>query len=170
LVSHNEPIVLIGIPQSRVDHFINAYIGLNFVTDTPMRGAPTPDDIISGATVTMMVIGDSISRSVLGVSRAYGIGQDPAKAGVAAPQVAKRIINQEKTDVQAWDELIANGGVRNMLLTVDDVNKAFAATGRQNAIDHPEPGDPGDQFIDLHVALVSVPSIGRSLLGEVEWL
>lgn len=170
LVKHHEPIVLIGIPQSKVDHFINAYIGLNFVTDPPKRGAPAPADIISGATVTMMVIGDSITRSVLGVSRAYGIGQDPAKAGVATPQVAKRIIDQEKNDVQTWDELIANGGVRNMLLTVDDVNKAFAATGRQNAIDHPEPGDPGDQFIDLHVALVSAPSIGRSLLGDVEWL
>ncbi|HUH59962.1 MAG TPA: 4Fe-4S binding protein [Candidimonas sp.] len=170
LVKHHEPIVLIGIPQTKVDHFINAYIGLNFVADPPRRGAPTPVDIISGATVTMMVIGDSITRSVMGVSRAHGLGRDAGASGASAPQAAKRIIDPSKTDILTWEELVANGGVRNLLLTVEDVNKTFAATGRQGAIDHPEPGEPDDQFINLHAALVSVPSIGRSLLGETEWL
>ena len=31
LVEHHEPIMLIGIPQSRVDKFIDKYIGLNFI-------------------------------------------------------------------------------------------------------------------------------------------
>lgn len=31
LVDHHEPIMLIGIPQSRVDKFIDKYIGLNFI-------------------------------------------------------------------------------------------------------------------------------------------
>ena len=170
LVKHHEPIVLIGIPQSKVDHFIQGYVGLNFINNPPRAGSPTPVDIISGATVTLMVIGDSITRSAIGVARNYGIGKK-AQAGQAttATAAAKRIIDLDKAEVKSWDELIEAGGVRNMHLTVSDINKGFQETGRQNAIDHPEPGEPDDQFIDLYVALVSVPSIGRSLLDETEW-
>ena len=46
------------------------------------------------------------------------------------------------------------------------MNEAFAKSGNQAAADNPEPGDPDDTFIDLYVAPVSVPTIGRSLLGD----
>lgn len=168
LVQHHEPIVLIGIPQTKVDRFIQGYVGLNFIDTPPRRGAPPPVDIISGATVTLMVIGDSITRSAITVARAYGIGQAGASTSVAAP-VARRIIDDTQTQVQSWDALISSGAVQRLQLSVGDVNTAFAQTGRQPAIDHPEPGAPGDEFIDLYAALVSVPTIGRSLLGETEW-
>lgn len=38
LVDHHEPIMLIGIPQSRVDKFIDKYIGLNFIKNPPTPG------------------------------------------------------------------------------------------------------------------------------------
>ena len=47
-----------------------------------------------------------------------------------------------------------------------DVNKAFEKTGNAAAAAHPEEGDPDDTFIDLYVADVAVPTIGRSLLGD----
>lgn len=78
LVEHHEPIVLIGIPQAKVDHFISGYVGLNFVDSPPRHGAPPPVDIISGATVTLMVIGDSITRSAIAVARAHGIDKTAA--------------------------------------------------------------------------------------------
>ncbi|NYT60999.1 regulatory protein NosR [Alcaligenaceae bacterium] len=167
LVQHHEPIVLIGIPESKVNHFIQGYVGLNFIETPPRTGTPTPVDIISGATVTLMVIGDSITRSAIGVARAYGIGK--MAADKAAPAPVSRLIDPDKTDIQSWDQLLENGAVRNFHLTVADVNKGFEATGRQSAIDHPEPGEPDDQFIDMYVAQVSAPSIGRSLLHESEW-
>ncbi len=170
LVQHHEPIVLIGIPQSKVDHFIQGYVGLNFVDSPPRAGSPTPVDIISGATVTLMVIGDSITRSAIGVARVYGIGATQSGVALAEAEApAKRVIDQDKTEIMSWDELVEVGAVRNMHLTIGDINKGFQETGRKNAIDHPESGDPDDQFIDLYVALVSVPSIGRSLLDETEW-
>src|SRR4029450_5600499 len=49
------------------------------------------------------------------------------------------------------------------------INDAFARAGNQAAAARPEPGDPGETFIDLYAALVSGPSIGRSLLGEGEY-
>ena len=77
LVEHHEPIMLIGIPQSRVDKFIDKYIGLNFIKNPPQPGV-APGDIISGATVTLMVINDSIQRSVKAVIHQYHLGTDKA--------------------------------------------------------------------------------------------
>ena len=46
------------------------------------------------------------------------------------------------------------------------MNKAFEKSGNAAAAAHPEEGDPDDTFIDLYVADVAVPTIGRSLLGD----
>ncbi|KAA0888519.1 NosR/NirI family protein [Pusillimonas sp. ANT_WB101] len=171
LVEHHEPIVLIGIPESKVEHFIQGYVGLNFLESPPRPGAPTPVDIVSGATVTLMVIGDSITRSSIAVARAYAKVTDDTASGAATagPAPIPRIVDPSVTGIKDWSTLLAEGAVANLHLTVADVNKQFADTGRQNAIDHPEPGEPDDQFIDLYTALVSSPSIGRSLLGNVAW-
>ncbi|MCD9472971.1 FMN-binding protein, partial [Photobacterium phosphoreum] len=159
LVKHDEPIVLIGIPIARVNHFIDGYIGLNFIKNPPVGRMAPPVDIISGATVTLMVIGDSITRSSLLVARATSAASGQA---AAAPK-AKISIDTSQTDIQDWDHLLNNGSVSRMLLTNGDVNQAFKESGNLAAAEHPEPGDPDDTFIDLYTAQVSIPSIGRSL-------
>lgn len=166
LVEHHEPIVLIGIPESKVDHFIQGYVGKNYIKAPPKPGSPPPVDIISGATVTLMVVGDSITRSALAVGRDYGIG----RSGVAqvAP-VENRSIDMTQISTESWDELLASGALSRLNVSVADINQTFEKTGRQAAIDKPEPGDPEDTFIDLYVALVSVPTIGHSLLGDTEY-
>lgn len=169
LVQHHEPIVLIGIPQAKVDTFINGYIGLNLVENPLPPGSPTPVDIISGATVTVMVIGDSITRSVRAIARAYHLGKAAAITSGAQSPVENRIIDTEIDEIKSWDYLVHSGAIGNLRLTVGDVNQTFGQTGRQGAIEHPEPGAPSDPFIDLYAAVVSVPSIGRSLLGDTGW-
>ncbi|MBK1782189.1 regulatory protein NosR [Advenella sp. WQ 585] len=170
LVRHHEPIVLIGIPQSKVDNFIQGYVGLNMITTPRRPNAPPPVDIISGATVTLMVIGDSITRSVMAVARHYNIGKPHQEVAQAiAEPVQKRIIDMSLDETKSWDALLEEGAVRNLHISIDDVNKTFEQTGRQGAIDKPEKGDPDDTFINLYAAVVSVPSIGRSLLGDAEW-
>ena len=118
MVEHHEPIMLIGIPQSRVDKFIDKYIGLNFIKNPPQPGV-APGDIISGATVTLMVINDSIQRSVKSVIHQYHLGTDKAtQAGAAAasgeqaanePAVQtrpRRAVNSDKQDIQSWNALL----------------------------------------------------------------
>ncbi len=172
LVEHHEPIVLIGIPQSKVDHFISGYVGLNFVDSPPRHGAPPPVDIISGATVTLMVIGDSITRSAIAVARAHGIDKSGAQAQQAAPAAA-RVVDETRDAVQPWQALLDAGAVRNLRLSSEDVNRTFRESGRNDAAASAaasaEGGADADGFIDLYAALVSVPAIGRSLLGDTEW-
>ena len=171
LVEHHEPIVLIGIPQAKVDHFIQGYVGLNFIDSPPRHGAPPPVDIISGATVTLMVIGDSITRSAIAVARAYGV--DGAGAAIAvAPAAAvapARQIDGSRDAVESWQALLDAGAVRNLRLAPADVNRVFRESGRQDAAERGQEAADDDVFIDLYVALASAPSIGRSLLGDAEW-
>lgn len=59
--------------------------------------------------------------------------------------------------------------VGHLHITLDQINKLFEKGGKAGVADHAEQGDPDDTFIDLYVALVSQPSIGKSLLGKDGW-
>jgi NosR/NirI family nitrous oxide reductase transcriptional regulator len=168
LVEHHEPIVLVGIPQAKVENFINGYVGLSFLDVPSATHAGPPVDIVSGATVSMMVIGDSITRSSLALARSRGLGKARQPVGEAARREV-RILDEGKSDTEDWAALLGDGSVRRRHLSIADINRAFERTGNQAAIERPEAGDPDDSFIDLYAAPVSVPSIGRSLLGEAGW-
>ncbi len=171
LVKHSEPIVLIGIPDSKVKALTQSYAGLDLKAEIVEYGSAHDLDIISGATVTIMVIDDSIVRGGIKVARALGLG------GLAQVETGPaRELNLAITDTADWGTLSGEGSIRRLTLDVGQVNAAFEDMGDERAIKRPEKGEPGDTFIDMHMALVSVPSIGRSLLGDneynnlVEWL
>ena len=165
LVDHHEPIVLVGIPPATVTAFIGRYVGRNMLQAPPPSAADKSVDIISGATVTTMVIGDSIMRSALRIARSRGLGGAQAALAPAAP-ASVRTIDESRSDVEDWTALLGDGSVRHLFLSVGEINDAFAKSGNPAAAQHPEAGPDDDTFIDLYVALASVPSIGRSLLGD----
>lgn len=168
MLAHNEPIVLVGIPVAKVDNFINGYIGLNPTANPPKAGS-TPSEIVTGATVTVVVIGDSIVRSARIVTAELAKkGQTAAvpAAGSAAVQTRPhRLINPEKQDILSWDELLKQNAVQKLHLTVADANRLLQESNPE-AAKHPQPGNPESTFIDLYTAVVSQPSVGKSLLGE----
>jgi NosR/NirI family transcriptional regulator, nitrous oxide reductase regulator len=165
LVEHKEPIVLVGIPEKRILEAVNKLIGADL--GSVARGAaPAPQvDIVSGATVTVLVIGDSIVRSATKLIRSGRLGAQGSPVAAAAPRVAKAI-DTGKSEVLDWQTLVGDGSVRRLTLSVSDVNRAFEKSGNAAAAGRPEEGAPDDIFIDLYVADVAVPTIGRSLLGD----
>ena len=165
LVEHKEPIVLVGIPEKRILEAVNKLIGADL--GSVARGAaPAPQvDIVSGATVTVLVMGDSIVRSATKLIRSGRLGGQGSQVAAAAPRVAKAI-DTAKSEVRDWQSLVGDGSVRRLTLSVADVNQAFEKSGNAAAAARPEEGAPDDTFIDLHVADVAVPTIGRSLLGD----
>ena len=168
LMEHHEPIVLVGIAPAKIENFIHGYVGRNFA-DTPSsthEGAPV--DVVSGATVSAMVIGDSITRSSIAVARALHIGHAGSGASQTHSQALPKV-DPTKSTVEGWAALLADGSIRRLRLSIADINRAFERSGNREAIEHPEAGDPDDTFIDLYTAVVSVPSIGRSLLGDAGW-
>lgn len=164
LVAHSEPIVLIGIPEKRVIDYMRPFIGYNPIRAAMTGGGMPKTDIVSGATVTVLVMGESVVRASIRVARALGLGG--AAAPAAAGAAAAREVDPSAGTIAGWDELLESGAVGSMLLTISDVNTAFEQSGDPAAARRPEPGDPDELFIELWTALVSQPAIGRSLLGD----
>lgn len=164
LVEHHEPIFLIGIPQSKIEKFIAGYVGRDVLTRDV--SSTKTIDIVSGATVSTMVIADSITRAAIRVATALHLGN--GRTPNVAPEIARKL-NLSKNAVESWAELTSDGSIRHLLLTNQDINDAFAKSGNAAAIARPEHGEPQEPFVDLYVGLASVPSIGRSLLGAAEY-
>ncbi len=166
LVEHKEPIVLVGIPERRVIDAINALIGKNIGPVASGIERPPQVDIVSGATVTVLVMGDSVIRSAVRIIRSGRLGASARASPAATQPAAIRTVDPQRSEIRDWGSLVGDGSVRRLHLTIAEVNDAFTKAGNLAAAQHPEPGDPGSDFIDLYVAPVSVPTIGRSLLGD----
>ncbi|MFP1645493.1 4Fe-4S binding protein [Pontitalea aquivivens] len=165
LVKHSEPIVLIGIPDSKIKALVEEYVGLDLVAEAESGGSAHELNIISGATVTIMVIDDSIVRSGLRVARALGLGGLAAQTPASGPQVE---INPDAQAADDWFTLEGDGTLRRLSLDVGQVNAAFELLDDPRAAARPVQAAPETTFIEMQLALVSVPAIGRALLGEAE--
>ena len=165
LVKHYEPIVLVGIPEKEVADVITGYAGLDVTKETGPEAVGHDVDIISGATVTIMVIDDSITRSAIKVARALGLGGLEAEVAMSGP---KRLIDESIERDEDWLTLLGDGSVRRLSLDVGMVNRAFDDQAGGKAPGRPERGPADDAFIDLHAALVTIPTIGKSLLGSAD--
>lgn len=165
LVEHHEPIVLIGIPEKRITRVLKDYEGLD--VGKLVRGDQKHQvDAVSGATVTVMVMDDNILRSSIKVARNYGLSGLEAKQKHSGPVAS---VNADINVVKSWQELVNEGSVQQLKLSLGQINQAFIETGNQQAMDNPEEGKDDEIFIELYAAIVSIPSIGRSLLGENEY-
>ncbi|MDS1136400.1 4Fe-4S binding protein [Nitratireductor indicus] len=166
LVKHSEPIVLVGIPEARIREVTEKYAGLDLRKEASSEKEEHELDIVSGATVTIMIIDDSIVRAGIKVAKALSLGGlTPDTETVAA----RRSVDRGVDAVEDWQTLTGDGSVRHFTLDVETINADFAALGDPRAGAHTEPGPDSDAYIDVWTALVSQPAIGRSLLGDAEY-
>ncbi len=165
LVEHHEPIVLIGIPEERITAILSDYEGMD--VGKLVQGTLDHDvDIVTGATVTVMVMDDTILRSAIKVARQYGLAGLRPERKKTGPTAS---INNDINTVQDWTALVREGSVRRLKLTLSQINTAYDQVADFRAADFPEQGAADDVFIELYAAVVSIPGIGRSLLGESEY-
>jgi NosR/NirI family nitrous oxide reductase transcriptional regulator len=164
LIDHHEPIVLVGIPQAKVVAAVNSIVGKDLAGVAAGTEHPPQVDIVSGATVTVLVMSDSIVRSAVSLIRSGRLSETGAVTAAALPDERKLDLSKEK--VTNWQTLLGDGSVRSLHLTVGEVSRAFQDAGHPDAAARPETADPNDRFIDLYIAPVSVPAIGKTLLGE----
>ncbi len=164
---HHEPILLAGIPPEKLTQFVDALVGHN-VVEAARNKDTRQVDAISGATVTAIVINDSVTRTALKVAKAHGLaGFTAAAAGGQAAET--RSLAEVPFQAADWQTLVGDGSIRRLHLLNSDVDEAFKKVG----VGSPEPfgkaGQPAEDFIDLYAAQVSVESIGRNVLGDAEY-
>lgn len=169
LLEHHEPIVLVGIPEAKVVAGLNSIIGKDLGKVASGAERPPEVDIVSGATVTVLVMGDSIVRSAVSLIRSSRLSGGQSSSGGVQQLPDVKTLDLSKDQASDWQTLLGDGSVRSLRLTVGEVSKVFQEAGHSEAASHPETANPNDRFIDLYVAPVSVPVIGKTLLGDVAY-
>ncbi|MDI5892774.1 transcriptional regulator NosR [Halomonas rhizosphaerae] len=154
ILGHEEPIMLVGIPESKLEEFADDHVPAH-VNDRMKVGDNL--DAISGATVTVIVVSDTIMRAARQVAAEQGLIADPS---IAPPA-------RVREDVFApgdWETLTGDGTIRRLHLTHGEVDEAFAGTPAEDYLHTPQPADR--TFIELFYTYLNPPSAGRNLLGD----
>lgn len=154
LLDHSEPIVMIGVSEQNMQQYIQGHVGVNVFS-----GYQPPDvDIVSGATVSALIINDTVVRAAARVLQSRA---------AAAP--SERRIDMTQDGVKSWPDLLNEGAVAGLHLTVGEVNEAFAQR-HPAAAANAAPGQAGATYVKLYTALATAPVVGRSLLGDRYYL
>ena len=120
--------------------------------------------VLIGIPVTVMVINETIARSAIAAAKAMQGGG--AEEAVPAQPKELTVVDMDKQEKSSWQELTGSGAVRSFQLHVGEVNEGFIKAKHPEAAERAESSHPEDEFIEMFYAPVSVPSIGRSLLGD----
>ncbi len=164
VLEHHEPILLVGIPESRLQGFAAQFAGKR-ITDRVRIGGGSQGEVavdgVSGATVTVMVVARTIMKSVRRVAQARGL----LRGGAGAPRAHARV-RRDLYRKATWRDLVAEGAFGHLRLTSAQVDEALRKLGAR--LD-PPPGGPDETFIDLWFALVDPPVVGRNLLGDEQY-
>ncbi len=110
LMQHHEPIVLVGIPEARIKAVTEKYAGLDLKKEAVSQGSAHDPDIVSGATVTIMIIDDSIVRAGIKVAKSLSLGGLSPDSQLAS---AKRQMDRTNDQVKDWQTLAGDGSIRH---------------------------------------------------------
>jgi transcriptional regulator of nitric oxide reductase/ferredoxin len=143
---HSEPILVIGIPEERLNRYVAALAGLDIRAAqlAAIRpGARSTPDMIVGATISSAIIRDAVIRSARTVARARGL------FGASATR-----LDRESFAPAGWRDLLEDGS-----LVARRFTRADAKLG----------GDPSETFVTIHAGLLIPPRVGQNLLGAADF-
>ncbi len=147
VIHHSEPILLVGIPESALFHFVDFFKGKSATAKIVVGSTDEPDtmsvDVISGATVTSL----AQNRTILDTARTLGSAVGVVKMSEAVPG---HFIREDKP--WTWERMLDEKVLGRLTVT----QKQMGLTGEQ-------------PFIDIYFAIADPPQIGKALLGEHEY-
>ncbi|WP_258406472.1 transcriptional regulator NosR [Shewanella halotolerans] len=167
VLEHHEPIILAGIPESKLWKFAEQYTGLS-VKDRLKVGGNEKEGIVaidglSGATVTVMVMNVAITKAATQAAIALGIIEQQAD------QIQPiSTIKQELFTSANWTELTGDGSIRKLYLTRGAVDDAFAGTAAEE-VDKASDDEKQEMFAEIYYTLADIPTIGKNLFGEADY-
>ncbi|MEO8779317.1 MAG: FMN-binding protein, partial [Rhodanobacter sp.] len=197
VLHQDEPILLVGIPVQKLYDFVARYVGHNVKDNIVVGGSSTPGsikiDAISSATVTSMVVNETIMNAALAIAVSRNL-----VAGRVATESAPATVRADYFKKADWTQLTGNGAFRRLQLNRGTVIDAFKGQPESGLIDDPtapvaddhdshesggdhdhgqrdhDHGDKhhnghdqrADSFIDLYYADITPPTVGKNLLGD----
>ncbi len=172
VISHHEPVFLDGLGEAPMFQFVRQYQGLSLSQnirigsssqqDGTSSDASTHLDGITKATASVRIMNQSILAAALKVARkklGFAEGRDPDR-------IAR--VKMDLFEPYRVKQLLDLGLLRHITLRNKDIEQKFSGTAGAgldaDALDRPD-----DIFIDLYLAYVSIPSVGRNLLRPKSW-
>ena len=149
LIRHNEPVLTLGISTEDIAAYVGGFAGLDLTREQVTAFGVRSDlpDVIARATVSTGVIRDAILRAARTLALGRGL------VGGAGGR-----IDRVGFSPRDWDALAAEGALAHVAVTMAEARAGLAGA----AVPLPETGD----FLDLWVAVLDPPTIGRNLLGQ----
>ncbi|MEP1215579.1 MAG: 4Fe-4S binding protein [Marinobacter sp.] len=166
ILNHHEPVFLHGLGEEPLFEFISQYEGRALTeqiiistsgnrSGTDSEGNVVQFDGVSKATVSVLIINDTILSSALKVAREKleGFSQK-------APTRARA----DFYNTLSWSELVERGYIGHFRLTPEEFEQK---TGRSLS-DYPEmpQPEPDEPFTELFFGYINSPMVGRNLLGD----
>ncbi|KAA1174244.1 4Fe-4S binding protein [Marinobacter salinexigens] len=167
ILDHHEPVFLHGLGEEPLFDFVNQYPGHSLrqqiiidTTNSRHSGKTSDGDVVhfdgvSKATVSVLIINDTMLSSALKVARAKLEGFTQA-----APTRAR----SDFYESLSWPELVDRGYIGHWRLSTAAVEDSLGRT-LGDYPDAPE-AEPGKPFTELYFAYINSPMVGRNLLGD----
>jgi NosR/NirI family nitrous oxide reductase transcriptional regulator len=172
VLSQHEPVFVDGLGPEPLMEFVRQYAGKSLRQSikivAPGTRDPRSDSVaaeingVAKATASVRIINETIINSALQVARArlgFSRGRDPNRVAH---------VKQDVFEPLGFAELLQRGYIRHLHLSNAEVEKSFSGTAAEG-VDEAGLADPKASFVDVYIAEVDVPLVGRNLLGEAHW-
>lgn len=167
VLEHHEPVFLHGLGEQSLFDFVEQYrqksIGKPIVVGGREGGMAASDSVtridgVSKATVSVVILNETVLLSALSVARQLLEGFSSGPLATAKPDVYQPL---------DWGELLREGFVQRWTISRNEVERAIGHT----LDDYPDLEADGENrpFSDLYFAYLNAPTIGRNLLGDAEF-
>lgn len=167
ILQHNEPIFVYGLGQAPFVDFVNKYkehsIRERFIIDSADQSSAnsTYFDGVTKATVSVLVANDTIISSALKVARAKLDGFIAPSNMMLKPSIGP-------VEILSFAQLLERGLITHWQMPLNEVLADQTLESEVlSAISDIEP-ETG-QFVDLYLAFINIPIIGKNVLGEQEF-
>lgn len=144
VIEMNEPILIEGIPLEDLVDAANEYVGKNIrdniVVGKKQKGFVTID-MITGATVTSLVL----NQTILASSRLVG-----QQVGVLKASGVSEYLLSKKFKTKTWSQLLKMGAIGHILIKPQEMGL-------------PASNQP---WLEVYFADLTQPTIGRNILGD----
>ena len=170
LIRQHEPVFLSGLGEEPLKDFLRQYEGKSLkqeITVSSLYGNTRAGaggnrvvlDGVSKATASVRIVNQSVFTSALAVARArLGFAASANKAPPAE-------VRPDAFEQRSFAQLVESGAIGRLHLSNADVEQRFA--GSEGAgVDADALARPDATFVDLYVAYLNAPTIGRAILGD----
>lgn len=171
VLSHHEPVFLYGLGEQLLLDFVDQYEGQSLrkqiiinTSNTGRQGRKSNGDTVyfdgvSKATVSVLIINDTLLSSAMEVAR-----NRLADFAQAAPTRAKPDFFEPLT----WQQLLERGYIGQLQLSRDAVESKLgrSLTDYSQEFDGTFDGTDDGPFTELYFGYINAPMVGRNLLGD----